>query len=274
MTALNVGAPSARTIYWKLINWGAVESHVRRLQLRIAKAIKIGRYCKAKALQWLLTHSFYAKLMAIKRVTQNKGKHTPGVDRVIWKTDEQKIQAAKTLKRRGYKSLPLRRIYIPKKNGKLRPLGIPAMRDRSQQALHLLALEPVAEILGDKNSYGFRPKRSIHDAIEQCFTALARQASAHWILEGDIKSCFDKISHSWLEEHAIMDKMILKQWLKAGYIEKNVFHQTEEGTPQGGIASPSLANIALDGLEKVLNDLDRKRSTQCEQHQRNTSSRF
>src|SRR5262245_8632553 len=116
-TFSNVGAPSARTISWKLINWDTVNTHVRRLQLRIAKAIKQGRYCKAKALQWLLTHSFYAKLLAIKRVTQNKGKNTPGVDRIIWKTDRQKVQAAHALKRRGYRSLPLRRIYIPKKNG-------------------------------------------------------------------------------------------------------------------------------------------------------------
>jgi RNA-directed DNA polymerase len=258
MTTLNVGAPSTRIINWKLIEWDTVKSHVRRLQLRIAKAIKQGHYCKAKSLQWLLTHSFYAKLLAVKRVTQNKGKNTPGVDRVIWKTDKQKIQAASVLKRRGYKSLPLRRIHIPKKNGKLRPLGIPAMIDRSQQALHLLALEPIAEILGDKHSYGFRPKRSIHDAIAQCFLVLSRQASAQWILEGDIKSCFDKISHSWIEENAIMDKSILRQWLKAGYMEKNAFHQTGEGTPQGGIISPTLANIALDGLEKVLSAMNKR----------------
>jgi RNA-directed DNA polymerase len=257
-TSINVGAPSTRIINWKLINWETVKNHVRRLQLRIAKAIKQGRYCRAKSLQWVLTHSFYAKLLAVKRVTQNKGKNTPGVDRVIWKTDKQKIQAANALKRRGYRSQPLRRIYIPKKNGKLRPLGIPAMIDRSQQALHLLALEPIAEILGDGNSYGFRPKRSIHDAIAQCFLVLSRKASAQWVLEGDIKSCFDKISHSWLEANAIMDKSILKQWLKAGYMEKEIFHQTEEGTPQGGIVSPTLANIALDGLENVLAAMDKR----------------
>jgi RNA-directed DNA polymerase len=257
-TFSNVGAPPARTISWKLINWDTVNAHVRRLQLRIAKAIKQGRYCKAKALQWLLTHSFYAKLLAIKRVTQNKGKNTPGVDRIIWKTDKQKIQAAHALKRRGYQSLPLRRIYIPKKNGKLRPLGIPAMIDRSQQALHLLALEPIAEILGDKNSYGFRPKRSIHDAIAQCFIVLSRKTSAQWILEGDIKSCFDKISHSWMEENTMMDKSILRQWLKAGYMEEKLFHSTEDGTPQGGIASPTLANIALDGLEIALKAVSKR----------------
>ena len=254
MMTINVSAPSARIISWKLIHWESVNYLVRRLQLRIAEAIKLGRYGRAKALQWLLTHSFYAKLLAIKRVTQNKGRNTPGIDRIIWRTSRQKMQAVKRLKRRGYRSLPLRRIYIPKKNGTLRPLGIPTMIDRGQQALHLLALEPIAETKGDKNSYGFRPKRSIHDAIEQCFKVLARKHSSKWILEGDIKSCFDKISHKWLLENTIIDKNLLKQWLKAGYMEKNIFHCTESGSPQGGIISPTLANITLDGLETILRD--------------------
>src|ERR1700741_1501339 len=114
MTAL-AGAPSTKTVNWKAIYWPTVESHVERLQLRIAKPIKAGRYCKAKALQWILTHSFFAKLLAIKRVTQNAGKYTAGVDRVIWKTDKQKINAAYALQRKGYHAQPLRRIYIPKK---------------------------------------------------------------------------------------------------------------------------------------------------------------
>ena len=255
MTA-KAGAPSTR--YWECIPWQTVEYHVRKLQLRIAKAIKVGRYHKAKALQWLLTHSYYAKLMAIKRVTQNKGKNTPGVDRIVWKTPNQKIKAIEALKRRGYKPSPLRRIYIPKSNGKLRPLGIPTMKDRAQQALHLLALEPVAEILGDKNSYGFRPKRSIHDATAQCFTVLAQKRAHQWILEGDINSCFDKISHTWLANHVMTDKKILKQWLQAGYMEKQTFHTTEEGTPQGGIISPVLSNTALDGLEEAVKSAVKK----------------
>lgn len=139
MTA-SAGAPSTSFNHWKTIDWKIVEEQVRRLQLRIAKAIENGRYNKAKALQWLLTHSFSAKLLAIKRVTQNTGKRTPGVDGVIWKTDKQKISAAYALMRKGYRAQPLRRIYIPKKNGKLRPLGIPTMADRGQQALHLLVL--------------------------------------------------------------------------------------------------------------------------------------
>ena len=253
MTTLThtVGAPSARST-WQTINWQTVQEIVNRLQVRIAKAIKLGRHNRAKALQWLLTHSFYAKLLAVKRVTQNKGKNTPGIDHVIWKTPKQKMEAVNSLKRRGYKASPLRRIYIPKKNGKLRPLGIPTMTDRAMQALHLLALEPVSETLADKNSYGFRPKRSLHDAIAQCFNTLSRKASAQWILEGDIKSCFDKISHEWLHNNVVMDKTILKQWLDAGFMEKEIFYETSEGTPQGGIASPCLANIALDGLESTI----------------------
>jgi RNA-directed DNA polymerase len=251
MTAI-AGAPSTRRIQWKAIIWSTVEYEVRRLQLRIAKAIKIGRYAKARALQWLLSHSFYSKLLAVRRVTQNTGKRTPGVDGVVWKTDTQKINAVYALKSKGYKAQPLRRIYIPKKNGKLRGLGIPTKPDRAQQALHLLGLIPIAEILSDENSYGFRPKRSTHDAIAQCFNLLSRKISPQWVLEGDIKACFDKISHEWLEKHVMMDRTVLKQWLKAGYMEGDIFNATEEGTPQGGIASPTLANIALDGLEKLV----------------------
>lgn len=253
-----IGASSTRVKIWSVINWREVEAHVRRLQLRIAKAIKIERYGKVKALQWLLTHSFYAKLLAVKRVTQNTGKNTPGVDRIVWRTPIQKMQAVKSLSRRGYCPQPLRRIYIPKKNGKLRPLGIPTMMDRSQQALHLFALEPIADILADKNSYGFRPKRSTHDAMEQCFKILVKKHSSKGILEGDIKSCFDKISHEWLIKHALMDKEILKKWLKAGYVENGLPHHTDEGTPQGGIISPTLANIALDGLEAAIKRVVRR----------------
>lgn len=260
MTAM-AGAPSTRSSNWKAIDWQTVENHVNRLQLRIAKAIKIGRYGKAKALQWILTHSFFAKLLAVKRVTQNAGKYTAGVDRVVWKTNKQKINAAYALYRKGYQAQPLRRITIPKKNGKLRPLGIPTQKDRAQQALHLLGLMPIAEILADENSYGFRPKRSTHDAVEQCFNLLSRGFSAQWVLEGDIKACFDKISHNWLLKNVMMDKTVLKQWLKAGFIEKKLFKNTLEGTPQGGIASPTLANIALDELEKVVNNLSEKGDT-------------
>jgi RNA-directed DNA polymerase len=239
---------------WNFIKWDKVLQSVNSLQLRIAKATREGKHNKVKALQWILTHSYNAKLLAVKRVTGNSGKRTPGVDQVLWKTSSDKLNAAKSLERKGYKALPLRRVYLLKKNGKKRPLGIPTMKDRAFQALHLFALEPVSETLADKGSYGFRHKRSCHDAIERCFIHLARKDSATWVLEGDIKGCFDNINHDWLMKHILMDKMVLQQWLKAGYIEKKHLFPTEQGTPQGGIISPTLANLTLDGLETAIDN--------------------
>jgi len=234
---------------WDAIDWQTIEEQVLRLQMRIAKATREGRWGKVKSLQWLLTHSFATKLLAVRRVTQNAGRNTAGVDGVVWKTAAQKHEAARSLQRRDYQTLPLRRIYIPKKNGRLRPLGIPAMSCRAMQALHLQALEPVAETLADPNSYGFRPKRSTADAREQCFAALCRRKSAQWVFEGDIRACFDRLDHTWLRDHIPMDKLILGKWLAAGYMEKGIVFPTTAGSPQGGIASPVLANMALDGLE-------------------------
>ena len=235
------GAPSTSTSDWEAINWQKALMHVRQLQMRIVKAFKQGKHGKVKALQWLLTHSFSAKLLAVKRVVQNDGAKTPGIDGVVWRTSAQKMQAAISLKRRGYQTKPLKRIYIPKKQkGKLRPLSIPSMLCRAQQALHLLSLEPIAEITADKNAYGFRPLRSAADAIEACFIALARRYSAQYILEGDIRACFDSISSSWLVTNTPMDKEMLRKWLAAGYIEKGKLHPTIVGTPQGGLISPTL----------------------------------
>ncbi len=242
-----------REIGWSGIPWNKVMKSVRRLQMRIAKAYREGKHGKAKSLQWILTHSFYAKLLAVKRVTENKGAKTPGVDKVVWRTPNQKMQAALSLKRRGYRTQPLRRIYIPKKQkGKLRPLSIPVMKCRAQQALYLLALEPITETIADKNAYGFRSYRSAADAHERCFKVLAKRASPAFILEGDIKSCFDTISHQWLMQNTFTDKMMLKHWLSAGYVEKGVLHSTKSGTPQGGIISPSLLTVTLSGLEEAV----------------------
>ncbi len=250
MTAI-AGAPIGGFRNWKSIHWKTIYEAVKRLQMRIAKAVKVGRYGRAKALQWLLTHSYHAKLLAVKRVTSNKGKRTPGVDNVTWKTARQKFQAAGALKRRGYQPSPLRRIYIPKKNGKKRPLSIPTMIDRAVQALYKLALEPIAETLADLNSYGFRSYRRCADAISQCFITLAKKASPVWVLEADIKACFDEISHKWMVDHVPMDKMILTKWLAAGFMENGKLFPTGRGTPQGGIASPILANMVLDGIEET-----------------------
>ena len=246
------GAASHAAEGWHTINWKSAYRIVCRLQARIVKAIQEGRWGKVKALQYLLTHSFSGKALAIRRVTENQGKGTPGVDREIWDTPEKKATALQALRQRGYNPQPLRRVYIPKKNGKMRPLGIPTMRDRAMQALYLQALDPIAETMADPNSYGFRKERSTADAIEQCHIVLSNRGGARWIFEGDIKSCFDRISHEWLMAHIPMCKTILQKWLKAGFMEKHVFYATEEGTPQGGICSPVLANMALDGLEREL----------------------
>jgi len=245
-------ASSDPTKAWEQLDWTQCERQASRLQARIVKATRAGRWGKVKALQRLLTHSFAAKALAVKRVTDNQGKHTPGVDGKIWSTPAAKSKAIASLQRQGYKPQPLRRVYIPKANGKLRPLGIPTMKDRAMQALHLLALAPVAETTADKNSYGFRPERSTADAIEQCFRALAKGSSASWVLEGDIKGCFDHISHDWMRQHILTDTVVLQKWLGAGYIENRTLFPTETGTPQGGIISPTLANLVLDGLENLL----------------------
>src|ERR1700694_5518058 len=149
---------------WHAIDWQAVNHNVRRLQARIVKATKEERWGKVKALQRLLTHSFSGKALAVRRVTENQGKNTPGVDRMVWNTPHKKINAIYSLRQRDYHPQPLRRIHIPKKNGKKRPLGIPVMKCRSMQALYLLALDPVAETLADPNSYGFRPGRAPAEA--------------------------------------------------------------------------------------------------------------
>src|SRR5579864_9113512 len=237
-TAQAVGAVSREAAEWYAIDWPAIHRNVRRLQVRIVQATKESRWGRVRALQRLLTHSYSGKVLAVRRVTENNGKKTPGVDREIWDTPEKKTQAVHELKRRGYQPQPLRRAYIPKSDGKtMRPLGIPTMMDRAQQALHLLALDPVVETKADRNSYGFRQQRSCADAIQQCFHAL-KSANTQWVLEGDIKSCFDKISQDWLLHHAPMDRAILRKWLTSGYMEKHVLHETTDGTPQGGIISP------------------------------------
>jgi RNA-directed DNA polymerase len=241
---------------WDQINWAIVHRRVRGLQIRIAKATRDQDWRRVKALQRFLVNSYSAKALAVKRVTNNDGKRTPGVDGEIWTTPEAKWQAIQRLDSRGLRPQPLRRVYIPKRGSttKKRPLGIPVMIDRAQQALHLQSLEPVAETRADPHSYGFRRNRGTQDAIACVFSLLAQKASASWILEGDIQGCFDNFRHGWLESHIPMDKKVLSGWLKAGYVESGKLFPTEAGTPQGGIASPTIANIALDGLEMVLTE--------------------
>ena len=247
-----VSAPSGAPQQWHDIDWWRVQRNVRAMQLRIAKACREGNWRRVNSLQRMLTRSRSARYLAVRRVTENQGKRTAGVDRVLWDTPDAKWKAANGLKRHGYKPRPLRRVFIPKSNGKERPLGIPTMTDRAMQALYLLALAPIAETTGDPNSYGFRIERSTADAMGQLFICLSKKVSAEWVLEADIKGCFDHINHDWLIANVPTDKTILRKWLKAGVIHKGQLQATDAGTPQGGIISPTLANMVLDGLESQI----------------------
>lgn len=254
MDARNRDVVSPQWSEWHSIEWRSTIRRVRRLQVRIAKATKECDWRKVRSLQRLLTRSTSAKAVAVKRVTENRGRKTPGIDGVVWSSPEAKKLALNKLSSKGYKAKPLRRIHIPKANGGKRPLGIPTMRDRAMQALFLLALEPVSETTGDGHSYGFRPHRSTQDAMAQCCNALSRPNSPVWVLEGDIRGCFDNISHEWLLENVPIERKVLRQWLKAGFVELRKLFPTTAGTPQGGIISPVLANLALDGIEGMLNE--------------------
>ena len=247
-------AHASSTPSWHDVNWNIVHQKVRQLQVRIVKATKEGKWRQVERLQHLLTHSFTAKLLAVKRVTENQGKNTAGIDAELWSTPEKKFEAALSLSKKDYKPKPVRRVYIPKSNGKRRALGIQTMQDRAMQALYQLALDPIAEVKADPNSYGFRKARSPHDAIEQVHNVLAGPYKAKWILHADIKACFDHLNHKWLLAHIPIDKTMLKKWLKAGYVDDGFLFPTKEGLPQGGCISPTITNLALDGFERDLQE--------------------
>ena len=241
-------------INWEVVDIKIIAHSVKILQNRIVKAKIAGRLRMVKKLQSLLVKSLNARILAVKRVSENKGKNTAGVDKELLDTNVKKSQCVDDLKINldEYRAMPLKRIEIPKKNGKVRPLGIPTMFDRSVQALYKLALEPIAEVVADKNSYGFRPKRSTQDAMKQIWLRTCKRDGREWILEADIKGCFDNISHQWLYDNIPLDNRLLKQWLKSGFIKNDTLFPTEAGTPQGGIISPILANMVLDGIEEIV----------------------
>lgn len=245
-----------RNVEWKLINWKTVATRVFELQKDIYNKSKCNDTEGVYRLQKILINSPEAKFLSVRRVTQdNRGKNTPGIDGVKSLNPPQRIELVRSLKIDG-KSDSIKRISIPKSPpGEMRLLGIPTLRDRAKQALALLALEPEWEAKFEPNSYGFRPGRSCHDAIEGIHIALNRKEK--FVLEADIAKCFDRINHE-----ALLLKMNtfpqmrnqIRSWLKAGILNQGKTLFPEEGTPQGGVISPLLANIALHGMETFLKD--------------------
>jgi RNA-directed DNA polymerase len=252
MRTANLDETKEAAMRWEAIDWRKVESFVNKIQTRIAKAMVKGNKKLVRELQRMLTHSYYAKLWAIRKVTGTTGKRTAGIDNEKWDSPAKKYRAASKLEKKGYQAKALKRVYIKKSNGKKRPLGIPTMTDRAMQALEAMALDPIIESSSDATSFGFRKSRSCQDAMAQLFIVLARQTAPEWVVEGDIKSCFDEIAHKWLMEHIPMDTFMLKQFLKSGYVYEKQLFPTENGTPQGGLISPILANATLNGMEKLL----------------------
>ncbi len=241
---------------WNTINWHKANRTVRSLRQRIFRATQEGNLKKVRSLQKLMLKSYSNRVVSVRRVAQiNAGKHTPGVDKLVLKTPAARGRMVDTLVRYClWKAKPARRVYIPKANNKRRPLGIPVIIDRCLQAMVKNALEPAWEAQFEGSSYGFRPGRSCHDAIGKIYLLACPNKSKKWILDADIRGAFDNISHDYLLKAIgpVPGRELIKQWLKAGYVEQEVFHATERGTPQGGVASPLLANIALHGMEEAL----------------------
>lgn len=254
----NTSAVSPRIQSWETIDWKKIFGYVKKLRQRIFRAEQFGQKRKIRKLQRLMIRSNANLLLSIKRVTQiNKGKQTPGVDGQIILSSSDRLKIYNLLKEYDIKNIrpkPAKRAYIPKKNGKMRPLGIPIIKDRIFQNIIKNALEPQWEAKFEPSSYGFRPKRSTHDAIVNLHTKLSSRSTRQWAFEGDFKGCFDNLNHEYIIDclTAFPAKEAIYKWLKAGYVDNNLFNDTDTGTPQGGIVSPLLANIALHGMEKEL----------------------
>ena len=241
---------------WNAVDWRRAQKAVSNLRRRIFRASKEGDHRKVRSLQKLMLRSYANALLSVRRVTQiNVGKDTPGVDMLVVKTPKARGELVDHIRSyQPWKAKPARRVYIPKAGGKMRPLGIPTIYDRVMQAIVKNALEPYWEARFEPASYGFRPGRSCHDAIAKVFSIARPNKRKKWVLDADIEGAFDSISHERLLKTIgpFPARELIRQWLKAGYIEEGSWHETETGTPQGGVISPLLLNVALHGIEEAL----------------------
>jgi RNA-directed DNA polymerase len=247
--------PERRT-EWETVDWRRTQRLVSNLRQRIFRATQAGDHGKVRSLQKLLLRSYSNVLMSVRRVTQvNDGRNTPGVDQLVVKTPEARGQLVDHLSTcQPWRSKPVRRVYIPKSNGKQRPLGIPTILDRCLQAMAKNALEPEWEARFEGSSYGFRPGRGCHDAIARIYIQAVSTGRLKWVVDADIKGAFDNIDHDFLLQTIghFPGRELIRQWLKAGILDDGVYHETPLGTPQGGVISPLLLNIDLHGMEAAL----------------------
>jgi RNA-directed DNA polymerase len=252
-----VSGPEDAILDWRQIDWRSVEENVRRLRQRIFTASKAGDLPRVRRLQRLMLRSRSNALVSVRRVTErNAGRRTAGVDGEVVLTPEAKLALADRIQHDNepFKAMPVRRVYIPKPGSKRRPLGIPVIFDRGHQARVVNALEPEWEARFEPKSYGFRPGRGCHDAIQAIFQVVkGRSPKRLWVLDADLAGAFDRIAHRHILDQlgTFPAREMIRQWLKAGVVENGRLHRTKEGTPQGGVVSPVLLNIALDGMEKA-----------------------
>lgn len=247
--------PAKRTD-WTGVDWRKADRIVRNLRQRIFRATQANDRRRVRSLQKLMLRCYSNILMSVRRITQvNAGKNTPGVDRVVVKTPAARGALVDQLATdQPWRVHPVRRVFIPKSNGKQRPLGIPTVTDRCLQARVKNALEPEWEARFEGSSYGFRPGRGCHDAIGRIYLLAGPHRKKQWVVDADIEGAFDNINHDFLLD-ALGDapgRELVRQWLKAGVMQEGVCHATEAGTPQGGVISPLLLNVALHGMEAAL----------------------
>lgn len=250
---------------WTVIDWRRIRFMVEAMQADIALAAMEGELGRISALQDDLAQSFASRMLAVYEVTRNRGSRTAGIDGDRWQHAEEQFAAVFAIETEQYRSCPTRRVHIPKSDdggdhSGTRPLSIPTLTDRVVQTLYAFALQPVADTWADPHSYGYRKGRSTKDACAYLRYIIERRSGPGWVLEADIRNCFDTISHTWLCNNIPMDKRVLRQVLKAGYIEHGGIFPTETGVSQGAPLSPIFANMALDGMEQFLrSSLKRKK---------------